>query len=253
MKVVILTSNNRSGKAVFNKLKKEIQNIEINVIREEQNNSKHLLKRRIKKSGILKVANQLVFQTIIVKLLNFASKSRIEELTSKLDFSYIPNEFIFSVNTVNNHEVINQIIKINPDLVIVSGTRIIKKNIINGIKLCPIVNIHSGITPEYRGVHGMYWALKNKQPLLAGCTLHHVDAGIDTGKIISQVNCTFTSEDSFVTYPLIQLNSSIDLLTEYIKSDFSNGIIISHGVKGKLYYHPGASSYIYNYLKNGLK
>ena len=43
------------------------------------------------------------------------------------------------------------------------------------------LNTLAGITPSYRGVHGAYWALVQRQPDACGVTVHLVDAGIDTG------------------------------------------------------------------------
>jgi methionyl-tRNA formyltransferase len=34
------------------------------------------------------------------------------------------------------------------------------------------VNIHVGITPKYRGVHGTYWALVNNDVENSGVTVH---------------------------------------------------------------------------------
>jgi folate-dependent phosphoribosylglycinamide formyltransferase PurN len=69
---------------------------------------------------------------------------------------------------------------INPDLVIVNGTRIISKKVLSSIN-SKFVNIHVGITPKYRGVHGTYWALVNNDVENSGVTVHFVDEGIDTG------------------------------------------------------------------------
>ena len=41
--------------------------------------------------------------------------------------------------------------------------------------------MHAGITPQYRGVHGGYWAVVNNDPEHCGVTIHFVDKGIDTG------------------------------------------------------------------------
>ena len=51
---------------------------------------------------------------------------------------------------------------------------------------CPVVNVHAGITPRYRGVHGGYWALAERHPEWVGTTVHLVDPGIDTGAILAQ-------------------------------------------------------------------
>lgn len=47
-----------------------------------------------------------------------------------------------------------------------------------------IINLHSGILPDYRGVLATFWALLNGEENI-GCTLHYItDNTIDTGPII---------------------------------------------------------------------
>ena len=46
------------------------------------------------------------------------------------------------------------------------------------------VNTHPSLLPYNRGKHYNFWALVERAPF--GVTLHHVDAGIDTGDVIAQ-------------------------------------------------------------------
>lgn len=49
-----------------------------------------------------------------------------------------------------------------------------------------IINLHSGLLPEYKGVMATFWALLNKESQV-GTTLHYIeDSTIDTGSIISR-------------------------------------------------------------------
>ncbi|MEM4725030.1 MAG: formyltransferase family protein, partial [Candidatus Hadarchaeum sp.] len=50
-----------------------------------------------------------------------------------------------------------------------------------------IVNLHGGLSPEYRGADCTFWALYNREPEKVGCTLHWIDAGIDTGRLIAHI------------------------------------------------------------------
>ena len=69
-------------------------------------------------------------------------------------------------------------------------TQIFKKDIIDVIKKgAPFMNLHSGLLPEYRGVmptmRRMFDIARGAADTSEiGCTLHKVDTGIDTGKII---------------------------------------------------------------------
>lgn len=47
-----------------------------------------------------------------------------------------------------------------------------------------IYNIHPGLLPYGRCYYPVFWALWNNEP--AGCTLHVIDEGIDTGPIVAQ-------------------------------------------------------------------
>ena len=50
-----------------------------------------------------------------------------------------------------------------------------------------MINLHGGLSPHYRGADGVFWALFNGEPEAAGCTLHFVSAGIDTGDLIAHI------------------------------------------------------------------
>ncbi len=51
-----------------------------------------------------------------------------------------------------------------------------------------LVNLHNSPLPRYRGVRPINWALANGENT-HGVTIHDIDAGVDTGPILSQ--CTF--------------------------------------------------------------
>lgn len=57
------------------------------------------------------------------------------------------------------------------------------------------INIHNSLLPEYRGVHPLHWAMINGE-CQTGITAHHIDAGIDTGRVIAQQQCLILADDS---------------------------------------------------------
>ena len=98
----------------------------------------------------------------------------------------------------------------------------------------------------YRGVHGTYWALVNRDIENSGVTVHFIDEGIDTGNIIKQRQVIPTSKDNFITYPVLQLAFGIELLIPSIKDFFIRDIPISKEKgESKLYYHPTIWEYLY--------
>ncbi len=105
------------------------------------------------------------------------------------------------VESVNDPRTLELVAEAKPDLVVVHGTRIIAERVLREIAV-PVVNVHAGITPRYRGVHGGYWAFADGRPELAGTTVHLVDAGIDTGGILGQA--TFERERGTTPSPPIR-------------------------------------------------
>jgi methionyl-tRNA formyltransferase len=148
---------------------------------------KLLIKRRIKKLGWFKVASQLVFQAGVVPLLRKSTRGRVKQLLQERNLSIapLPPEKVTAVPSVNDPAFSKVIKELAPDLIIVNGTRVISAATLAEIK-CPIINVHVGITPLYRGVHGAYWALVNNDKAHCGVTVHAIDKGIDTGAILAQ-------------------------------------------------------------------
>jgi methionyl-tRNA formyltransferase len=213
------------------------------------------IKKRIKKLGLFNVGGQVLFQMLVVKLLTLRSKERIKEIIANyhLNITPIPDCRKKEVISVNSQECISELKNIQPDLVIVHGTRIISKKVLDEVN-CFFINIHAGITPRYRGSHGAYWALANNDPEHCGVTVHLVDKGIDTGNILSQCNIKITPRDNFITYPYIQLAEGLYLLKEEVNK-FMNGKLtpIVKDLDSGLWHHPTLWGYLYKRLTKGVK
>jgi methionyl-tRNA formyltransferase len=254
MKIVLLAGNSESSIYLYNKLNKKF--IIDYVLIEERVSTLKLIKSRIKKFGLLKVINQLLFQTVLVFLLKLFSKSRINEIQQQfgLENNEIPSKKLINVESVNCDDCLRVLKQIKPDLIIVNGTRIISKNILNNVKAL-FINTHVGITPEYRGVHGAYWALVNNDAQNCGVTVHKVDEGIDTGDLIAQSTIKITRKDNFVTYPYIQTGVGILLMEETINKIINNNLDCYRKVNSisNLYTHPTFTEYLYNYFVKNIK
>lgn len=252
-KIVILAGKGASTNIVYHALRSEF-NITA-VILEEPISKTLFLKRRIKKLGWWKVFGQILFQLIIVKVLEAGSGKRKKNILSKyaLDDSALPGEKIFPVTSVNDKDSLDALQRLNPGLVIVNGTRIISAEILNSIP-ARFINTHVGITPKYRGVHGGYWALANNDKENCGVTIHFVDTGIDTGGIISQKIVDITPEDNFATYPLLQLSEGIPYLKVAIRDTFNDTTVIkTNSGESNLWHHPTIWQYLSNRWSKGIK
>lgn len=221
IKIVLLARDCDSTLIVYNYLK-DFFDIDT-VILENTISKKKQFQRRIKLIGFWKAMGQVFFMLGIFPFLKGGSQKRKKEILekNKLELEAIPKEKIKYVDMLNSSQARNLLQEIDPGLLLVNGTRIISKKTLESVP-APFVNIHTGITPAFRGVHGGYWAIAKGKKNLFGTTIHYVDPGVDTGAIIEQVFCEPESNDNFYTYPYLQYAAVLPVLKKVVQS-FAEG------------------------------
>jgi len=236
-KIVFLASDCESSRWVYNALIDHFV-IEAAII-EQPISKKTLIKGRLRRIGFLKVMGQVMFSALVVPFLKMISKERKAGLVK--NYGLNNNQFsngVVRVNSVNDEACKQILLQLQPDIIIVNGTRIITKDILQCTKAV-FINMHLGITPWYRGSHGGYWACRNNDPENFGTTIHLVDAGVDTGSVLKQVFIKPAIQDNFATFPVLQLAIGIgalkDTLQHVLKDDYT---IKKHDEKGTMYYQP---------------
>ncbi len=245
-KIVLLAGKGVTTNILYNALNKDF-NIH-SIILEDGVGKKEFLRKRIRHLGYRKVTGQVLFQLSVVKLLHFFSSKRKKEILKEfsLDNAPLPEAKIIPVCSVNEQKCIKALQEINPTIVVVIGTRIISKRVLDCIG-AKFVNIHAGITPRYRNVHGAYWAIVNNDTDNCGVTVHLVDEGIDTGSVLYQTKISVTSKDNFITYPFLQLAEGIIYLKKALHDIFEEKIVIKKGTAdSRIWHHPTVFQYLYN-------
>ncbi len=78
-----------------------------------------------------------------------------------------------------------------PDLVVLAGfMKVLPANIVN--KLTPrMINLHPSLLPDFPGAHAVADALAAGASV-TGATIHIVDEGVDTGRILTQASMAVT-------------------------------------------------------------
>jgi methionyl-tRNA formyltransferase len=87
---------------------------------------------------------------------------------------------------INNPEHVEQIIKLQPDLLIAYGCSLIKTELLDVFE-GRFINVHLGLSPYYRGSGTNFWPLVNGEPEFVGATFMYIDSGVDTGEVIHQL------------------------------------------------------------------
>ena len=226
------------------------------VILEQPMRRGEFLRRRAKRLGWLKVAGQVIFQGMVVPALEQSSRTRIRELKAQLGLAGVPLPacVITHVPSANAPESIAALRALQPEVVVLSGTRILSQTVLSSVPAV-FLNVHIGITPLYRGVHGGYWALVDGLPERCGVTVHRVDPGIDTGEIVSQAVIAPSRDDNFATYPYLQLGAAVPLLLQAVRAALAGKLPVQQAPPGqsRLLTHPTAAEYLWYRVTRGVK
>tara|TARA_B100000287_G_scaffold420432_1_gene459800 strand:- start:153 stop:803 length:651 start_codon:yes stop_codon:yes gene_type:complete len=163
------------------------------------------------------------------------------ELKEKTKFSkYLDYEFKcpqlnIEKGAVNSTSTINLIKSLNPDLIFVFGSSLLKPNVFNIAKV-GCINIHTGLVQYFRGVDSSFWAIYNEQPQAIGATLHFINNTIDAGDIIDQRHAELSVEDDLDDLFLKSCKCGFDMLLDNLDKIKSNQITTMNLDKwGKLY------------------
>jgi folate-dependent phosphoribosylglycinamide formyltransferase PurN len=216
-RIIILARDCDSTNVVYNYLKKYFE-IDAVVFEKPIPRKKQFL-NRARRLGYMSAMSQVIFFLCIAPVIKMFSQKRKKEIFKQYELDEaMPSEHLIKriryVNTDEGRSALNQL---KPDLIIVNGTRIISKKTLESVP-STFINIHTGITPAFRGVHGGYWAVAKNKKDLFGTTVHYVDAGVDTGGIIEQVFIDPPKKDNFYTYPYLQYAAVLPVLKQVIQS-----------------------------------
>ena len=95
------------------------------------------------------------------------------------------------VENINDPDNIGYIVDLKPDLVLVFGCHILRWYVNQ-----PMINLHLGLSPRYRGSATLFWPFYFMEPQFAGCTFHQVVDEPDAGDILHQTRPTLAYGDT---------------------------------------------------------
>jgi hypothetical protein len=144
-------------------------------------------------------------------------------------------ELVREVPHINHPDVVQLARQLEPDLIAVFGTSLIRGELLQQGRL-GLVNLHGGLSPEYRGADCTFWALYNSEPGKIGCTLHFIDHGIDTGRLIAHICPEVHDDDDELILFWRSVRESARVYAELMQRMASGEMPgVSQGGKGRLY------------------
>ena len=143
----------------------------------------NLIKYSFKRKSIIRI-KAVVSNDLEAKGLEYAKKYKIVKKVLKFK------------NKIDDENKILRLLKDkNINLICLAGfMKILSKNFIKKFK-GKILNIHPSLLPKYKGLNTHFRAIKNREKF-SGCTVHLVNAKLDSGQIILQKKIKIYKNDS---------------------------------------------------------
>jgi phosphoribosylglycinamide formyltransferase-1 len=106
-----------------------------------------------------------------------------------------PGRFRAKLEPEIEEDVVRLLREASVELVILAGfMRIVKEPVLRAFP-GGIINIHPSLLPKFPGLEAWKQALAAGETV-TGCTVHYVDAGVDTGKILAQKTVPILPDDT---------------------------------------------------------
>lgn len=225
----------------------------IDVVLEKPESKFNFLRRRARLTGMVSTVGQIATMALIVAMKRALAadiRSLLTELNAETDLR--PEHRITRVESVNSQAFIDVIETLRPDVIVLCGCRIVKARVISRMS-APLLNYHAGITPQYRGMNGGYWALAEDDVENFGATVHLVDGGVDTGAIVGQVRLAPAPGDAIWTYAYRQAAASREMCVECVRRA-ANGTLRPQPPQGssQQWFHPPIWKYVWTGLRKGV-
>lgn len=145
---------------------------------------------------------------------------------------------VLHTQAINGPETVAFLQRLAPELVLVNGTQLLRQPILDLLPSLPlgIVNLHTGLSPYSRGANCNLYMILEGHLELVGVTVHHIDAGIDSGAIIRSAQVPLQADDNFETIDLRSFHFGIELLLA-AAHDLARGVAarVPQWEKGKLF------------------
>lgn len=137
------------------------------------------LVRRVRTDGIIETIRNAIAQRLR-RTSGTSSDQSVE--TDVVTFCAAEGIPVIRVESLLLPEAVAAVQGLAPDLLVHAGAGILRRALL-AIPRLGTLNAHMGILPRYRGMNVAEWARLEGNPV--GCTVHLVNAGIDTGEIVA--------------------------------------------------------------------
>jgi methionyl-tRNA formyltransferase len=224
MSILILTNRNPGNIYLVNRISERFDVSGRVILEANPRDSRDKYKfwmNKVKRYGLAKTINKYLFLKLQGNSVDDAAVTKRFFYPSEDNISYRFETDEMVTTDINSDAVAEFICSKSPELIAVCGSNLIKPHIFT---LPPkgTINIHCGITPDYRCANPVEWAIFNKDFEKVGVTIHYINEGLDTGNIIAQKAANLEKGDTIKSLYCKNIVNGGDLMIQAIE-DILNG------------------------------
>jgi folate-dependent phosphoribosylglycinamide formyltransferase PurN len=177
------------------------------------------LLRKIRNDGIIEASRDAIAQRLPARRRQPESQTVATDAVAYCEGEGIP---IVHLGPLSHPDAITAVRSLAPDLLVHAGAGILRRELL-AIPRLGTLNVHMGILPRYRGMNVAEWACLEGNPV--GCTVHLVNAGIDTGDIVAVDEVDTRSINSIAALRASVDDAQIALLGDVISFVLKTGVM----------------------------
>ena len=196
MKIILLTRDDLEHRYVANKL---AGSISLSAIIVDKGRPSSMSKRY--RSLLRKYTFSQLFSKFLSRAISICCRDKTHRRREICDVlgsdncrRHLHTDKIIYVNGLNSPAAFETIKDLNPDVILIYGTSMVSDSVLNLARQASL-NMHTGMSPYYRGSACAFWPLYNEQLDMLGATVHQCTSEIDGGLIYEVAQAKLAPDD----------------------------------------------------------
>ena len=152
--------------------------------------------RRAFRRGPIHFTSKLARAVFLKAIRDRARRDRLlQRMLGQKAERFFATDKVVDIDGVNSTETIKLLRYLNPDSIVVYGTSVVSDDTLGTAKgTC--FNLHTGLSPYYRGTACAFWPVVNGEFDMLGATVHECTSKLDGGLIYETIRVSWHDNDN---------------------------------------------------------
>ncbi|MGH9728528.1 MAG: formyl transferase [Candidatus Acidiferrales bacterium] len=218
MRIILATSDNLEHVYVANRLAAEVPLDGIVVDHGRRISLLANVRRLYRKYTLLQIASrlQMAVMTRVWRDETIGRRSMVAAYGPANCLQFSRPDLLHHIHGINSPEGLQTISSLQPDVLLIYGTVLVGSKIISQARVLAL-NMHTGISPYYRGADCAFWPIYNQEPHMVGATVHECTRDIDGGKIFGTAKAQLAVDDDVFSVFARSVMAGANLYAEIVR------------------------------------